>query len=316
MSKDTVNIFKNKIARLKRNVDKEDKDNNYTKEKVVPINEKLLKKENLSINKKILKRINVNTISPNPFQPRKIFEEINELANSIKEKGLIQPISVISISKNEYMLIAGERRLRAFKLLQEENVFFNEIEAVVFDSDMTDTEKEIIAALENIQRKDMTIIDTANLYASINKKGLTYNEMVNILGESKTSIARYMKISKLPDSIKSILNRSDLKSTNKIELLSMINGNLEEQKELAEDIINNETFIRIEKKIRAILSTDTNIQNKNTEFTLSLYEQIKPTSKIISKANYRKLDNDKRIKVDELLNTIIETQKQILDITN
>jgi len=310
MSSSTVNIFKNKIANLKKTTEQKNDniiDNNSTNSKVAD--------KTVDIEKKLIK-VNIDHISPNPFQPRKVFEGIEELANSIQQKRLIQPISVIEISTGEYMLIAGERRLRAYKLLSEKDSSFKDIDAVVLDSGMTDSEKELLAALENIQRKNMTIIDTANLYANINKRGITYDEMVTTLGESKTSIARYIKISSLPNEIKDILNKSELNSTNKIELLTLINGNIEKQKELAYDIISNETFVKLEKKIRKVLGGGGDQNSKKTEVILSLYEQIKPTSKIITKANYRKLDNEQRTKVDELLNNIVEAQNEIINIVN
>jgi len=312
MSSSTVNIFKNKIANLKKTTEQKNEnmiDNNSTNSKVVKTD------KIVDIEKKLIK-VNIDHISPNPFQPRKVFEGIEELANSIKQKRLIQPISVIEISTDEYMLIAGERRLRAYKLLNEKYSSFQDIDAVVLDSGMTDVEKELLAALENIQRKNMTIIDTANLYANIHKRGITYDEMVTTLGESKTSIARYIKISSLPNEIKDILNKSELTSTNKIELLTLINGNIEKQKELAYDIISNETFVKLEKKIRKVLGGGGDQNSKKTEVILSLYEQIKPTSKIITKATYRKLDNEQRTKVDELLNNIVEAQNKIINIVH
>ncbi len=262
--------------------------------------------------KQTLLKIELNKINPNPFQPRTVFEGIETLANSIEEKGLLQPITVVKISDDEYVLIAGERRLRACKLIEERNPSFNTIDAIVRDNDITNEEKELLAALENLQRSDMTIVDTANMYCNISKYS-SYSEMGRALGSSKTAIARYVKIASLPDEIKLILNKKEMRSTNKIELLATINGNIEAQKELAHDILNDEPIFRIESKIRKILKGES-VPSRNddaTEIILSIYEQIKPTSKLIPKATYRKLDDEKRNKVDEYLNTILEAQKQI-----
>jgi len=263
-------------------------------------------------NSQILLKIDINKIKPNPFQPRTVFEGIEILADSIEEKGLLQPITVVKITENEYILIAGERRLRASRLIQERNPSASTIDAIVRQNDITDEEKELLAALENLQRSDMTIIDSANMYNNISKYS-SYSEISRALGSSKTAISRYIKIASLPNEIKLILNKKEIRSTNKIELLATINGNINAQKELAYDILNDEPIFRIESKIRKILKGE-GVPSRNddaTEIILSIYEQIKPTSKLISKATYRKLDDEKRNKVDEYLNTILEAQKQI-----
>jgi ParB family chromosome partitioning protein len=263
-------------------------------------------------NTQTLLKIELNKIKPNPFQPRTVFEGIESLADSIEEKGLLQPVTVIKITDDEYILIAGERRLRACKLIQERNPIRSTIDAIVREDTITNEEKELLAALENLQRSDMTIIDTANMYNNISKYS-SYSEISKALGGSKTAIARYIKIASLPNEIKNILNKKEIRSTNKIELLATINGNTQAQRDLALDILNDEPIFRIESKIRKILK-GVNVPSRNddiTEIILSIYEKIKPTSKLIPKATYRKLDDEKRNKVDEYLNTILEAQKQI-----
>lgn len=265
-------------------------------------------------NKKSLSliKIDLEKIKPNPFQPRTIFEGIETLADSIREKGLLQPVTVIKLTDDEYILIAGERRLRACKLIQANDPSFSQIDAIVHEDDISDKEKELLAALENLQRSDMTIIDTANMYSNISKYA-SYSEMSKALGDSKTAISRYIKISSLPDEIKIMLNKKDMRSSNKIELLALLNGNIEAQKELADDILNDDPIFRIESKIRKILKGEGILgkHDKTAEVILSIYEQIKPASKLITKSTYRKLDDENRNKVDEFLNTILEAQKQI-----
>ena len=158
----------------------------------------------------------------------------------------------------------------------------------------------------------MTIIDTANMYSNISKYA-SYSEMSKALGDSKTAISRYIKISSLPNEIKIMLNKRDMRSSNKIELLALLNGNIEAQRELADDILNDDPIFRIESKIRKILKGEGILgkHDKTAEVILSIYEQIKPASKIITKSTYRKLDDENRNKVDEFLNTILEAQKQI-----
>lgn len=311
-----LDVLKNKLKRLK------EANTDITKDESVPSrNDTESKNEtgDLSVpsrNTNVvrqLKSIKIDDIKPNPFQPRKVFTGIEELANSIEEKGLLQPVVVIKIA-NEYILIAGERRLKASSLIQERNPNYTHIDAVEMEIDgvFEESELELLAAIENIQRKDMTVIDTANMYKRISNS--SYSEISKALGISKTSIARYIKISSLPEEIKEMLNKDDLKATNKIELLVQLNGNITKQKELVEDIIKDEPLIRIEKKIRDILNGTIKKENNQVEIVLSLLEEIKPTSKVISKAVYRKLDVDKRSRVDDFLNTILEAQKGISEI--
>lgn len=299
--------MKNQVTQEKNQIEHEiptRNDLNLTTEITPPTNE-------VKITQTLLK-IELAKIKPNPFQPRTVFEGIEVLADSIEEKGLLQPITVVKITDDEYILIAGERRLKACKMIQERNPSFSTIDAIVRENDISNEEKELLAALENLQRSDMTIIDTANMYNNISKYS-SYSEMRRALGSSKTAISRYVKIASLPSEIKLILNKKEIRSTNKIELLASINGNIDAQKELALDILNDEPIFRIESKIRKILKGGS-VPSRNddtAEIILSMYEQIKPTSKLIPKATYRKLDDEKRNKVDEYLNTILEAQKQI-----
>lgn len=312
MSGTNLDHLRNKILNLKKKTDDSKGSETNENSSTVPsrnTTEEVSVPSRNSEEKRILKSIPIDKIKPNPFQPRTVFEGIEELSYSIEEKGLLQPITVIELD-DEYILIAGERRLRACKLIYQRNINYNTIEAIIHDEDISDEEKELLAALENHQRSDMTIIDTANMYASINKYA-SYTEMNKILGDSRTSISRYIKISSLPEEIKNMLNKKDIKSTNKIELLASLEGNIEKQKEIAHDIINDEPLVRIENKIRKALRGEGEIQKDKTEVILSLYERIKPASKVISKSNYRKLDDEKRNRVDECLNTIIEAQKNI-----
>lgn len=309
-----VNNLRNKILAMKSQVDQGKVNNTSPDHEVASFQ----KNEPLIVpsrnNKKYLSlvKIDLEKIKPNPFQPRTIFEGIETLADSIREKGLLQPVTVIKLADDNYILIAGERRLRACKLIQENDPSFSQIDAIVHEDDISDKEKELLAALENLQRSDMTIIDTANMYSNISKYA-SYSEMSKALGDSKTAISRYIKISSLPNEIKIMLNKRDMRSSNKIELLALLNGNIEAQRELADDILNDDPIFRIESKIRKILKGEGILgkHDKTAEVILSIYEQIKPASKIITKSTYRKLDDENRNKVDEFLNTILEAQKQI-----
>ncbi len=137
-------------------------------------------------------------IKPNPHQPRKIFSEdsLNELAISIKQYGLLQPINVRRVSHNYYELIAGERRLRAVK-----RAGFTHIKAIVKDT--SHNESAMIAMIENLQRDNLHFFEEAEGYVSLIKEhGFTQEELANKLGKNQSTIANKIRILRLPKPIK------------------------------------------------------------------------------------------------------------------
>ena len=108
-----------------------------------------------------IRDIDIEDISPNPYQPRKNFdkEALSELAESIKEYGLLQPIVVIDKGDDEYLLVAGERRLRAHKLAG-----LDTIKAIVADFNIDDARLRELALIENIQRENLNSIELAHSY--------------------------------------------------------------------------------------------------------------------------------------------------------
>ena len=144
----------------------------------------------------------INSIRPNPYQPRKEFDEngLKELAESIKENGVFQPI-LVRKSLSGYELVAGERRLRASKLAGKK-----QIPAIIVDFD--DRQMMEISLLENIQRKDLTPIEEATAYSQLIKKlGYTQDELAKRLGKSRTNVANMLRLLSLPESIKAKVNQ-------------------------------------------------------------------------------------------------------------
>lgn len=133
----------------------------------------------------------VDTISPNPFQPRKHFEEeaLKELSESVKKHGLLQPIVVIE-KENGYLLIAGERRLRAHKLAK-----INTIKAIIADADIDEFRLRELALIENIQRENLNAIELANSYAElIEVHNITHDELSTIVHKSRSQITNTMRL--------------------------------------------------------------------------------------------------------------------------
>ena len=143
-----------------------------------------------------VEELSVGDISANPFQPRKHFEPqaLKELSESIAAHGLLQPIVVIE-SSNGYVLIAGERRLRAHKLAN-----LDTIKAIIAEADIDDIKLRELALLENIQRENLNAIELANSYAElIEVHKITHDELSSIVHKSRSQITNTMRLLALSD---------------------------------------------------------------------------------------------------------------------
>ncbi|MEG2322754.1 MAG: ParB/RepB/Spo0J family partition protein [Anaerovoracaceae bacterium] len=181
--------------------------------------------------------IDINEIKPNTNQPRKFFDEekLYELANSIKEHGLIQPI-VLRLCEKGYEIVAGERRWRAARKAELKTV-----PCIV--RELTDEQNMLLAIIENMQREDLNPIEEAEgLSQMINTFGLTQNEISQSVGKSRPYITNSLRLLKLPEEIQ------DLISTGKISMghgraLAGI-SNQERQKELADYVMEHQVSVR------------------------------------------------------------------------
>lgn len=138
-----------------------------------------------------VEEIDIETITPNPFQPRKHFDTqaLEELSQSISEHGLLQPIVVIE-KEEGYLLIAGERRLRAHKLAN-----IGSIKAIIADAGIDDVKLRELALLENIQRENLNAIELANSYAElIEVHSITHDELSAIVHKSRSQITNTMRL--------------------------------------------------------------------------------------------------------------------------
>jgi ParB family chromosome partitioning protein len=138
-----------------------------------------------------VEELSVDRISENPFQPRKHFDEqaLKELSQSIVEHGLLQPIVVIE-KEDGYLLIAGERRLRAHKLAKITN-----IKAIIADADIDEIRLRELALIENIQRENLNAIELANSYAElIDVHNITHDDLSSIVHKSRSQITNTMRL--------------------------------------------------------------------------------------------------------------------------
>ena len=196
-------------------------------------------------------KIEVSLIKPNPNQPRKIFDEekLQELSASIKEHGLLQPIVVVEDEDGTYTLIAGERRLRAHKLANIE-----EIKAIIVDKD--EFKLRELALIENIQRDDLNIIELAFCYAQLlNEHNITHEELSKKVFKSRTSITNTLRLLQLSSYVQQFL------ATDKISAghaKMMIGLTTEDQKKVCDTIIGQKLSVReTEKLIKDLKEKDT-----------------------------------------------------------
>lgn len=181
--------------------------------------------------------IDINSISANPYQPRTNFDEIKleELVNSIKEHGIIQPLIVTkfeinSDGKQMYQLIAGERRLKAAKIL---NMF--RVPAIV--REMDDVRKLEIAIIENIQRANLSFVEEAESYERLmNEFNLSQEDVAKKVGKSRSSIANILRLNKLPEDIKDRLKDERITFGHAKLLLSIADP--EKQRKLLKKILD------------------------------------------------------------------------------
>src|SRR5258705_4700017 len=148
--------------------------------------------------------IPLELIEPNAEQPRTSLGNIEELAASIREKGVLEPILVRSVGPNQYQIISGERRFRAASLAG-----LDEIPAIELDVD--DKEQLEIALIENIQRKDLTPFEEAEgFYALQQKFGYTHEKISHVIGKSRTTITETLSINEIPDRIRAMCREAGI----------------------------------------------------------------------------------------------------------
>ena len=201
---------------------------------------------------KVYKQIDINKIEANENQPRKVFddEKIEELATSIKENGLIQPIIVRKYNRN-YQIIAGERRFRACKLAG-----LKTIPCVIKDID--DKQMDTYAIIENIQREDLTPIEEANAYKTlIDTYGMSQTELANKVGKKQSTIANKLRLLKLSDEVKDALKSKQITERHARAMLSL---QPEKQEEVLHEVIDKSLNV---KQTETLINKPPKIKKKN-----------------------------------------------------
>ena len=161
------------------------------------------------------KEVKLSNLIDNPYQPRLEYneKELQELANTIKENGLLQPISVME-KDNQYIIIAGHRRKRAFELLGKETI------PVTISTNIDDNDLRILATIENLTRVDLSLLEEAKAYSDIIASGVKIKELAKKLGKSESDISRKRKLLKLSEEILKDIRENN--STNDVIALTLL----------------------------------------------------------------------------------------------
>ncbi|MFD2165787.1 ParB/RepB/Spo0J family partition protein [Thalassotalea euphylliae] len=184
-----------------------------------------------------LRKLPIEQLQPGKYQPRKDMsaDALEELSNSIKAQGIIQPIVVRTIAENQYEIIAGERRWRAAQLA--------EIELVpCLVKDVPDEAAVAIALIENIQREDLNAMEEAiALERLLTEFELTHQEVAEAVGKSRTTVTNLLRLNNLNDEVKTLLEHGDIEMGHARALLALEN---DEQTTTARTVVAKELTVR------------------------------------------------------------------------
>ena len=274
------------------------------------------KQDNEQINE-----IELKDLRKNPFQPRKKFddEKIDELAQSIKEHGVFQPIIVTKVKDGMgYYIVAGERRFKACQKLG-----LNTIPAII--RDINNQVMAEIALLENLQRENLTIVEEASAYRLlIDEYGLTQQEVADRIGKSRSHITNVLRVLHLPDTVQDMLNdgvidfghAKILAGINDTKQIIDLANNIKDENltvRALEQLIKSENNKIIEPIVKTTKSIerDTNLDYLEEQLTHKLGTHIKIVSKeiggklVIDFNNYEDLNRILKIlSLDDIVNLI------------
>jgi len=219
----------------------------------------------------VVREVDVDEISPNPYQPRKTFDSValQELSDSIVRHGLLQPIVVIE-KDDGYLLVAGERRLRAHKLAKLET-----IRCVIADVDIDDVKLRELALIENIQREDLNAIELAHSYDELIKVyEITHDELSTVVNKSRSQITNTLRLLSLSSYVQEKLTMGSISQGHAKVLVGF---NEKEQKLLVDTIIGQKLSVResemLAKKRKANEEEEVLPPTKKIENFVNHYEQ-------------------------------------------
>lgn len=247
--------------------------------------------------------VDINELRVNPYQPRQVFNEesLNDLANSIKEHGIIQPI-IVKKSIKGYEIVAGERRFRASKLLG-----LKQIPAIV--RDFNDEQMMEIALLENLQRENLNAIEEAEAYKMMQEKlELTQDELAKRVGKSRSHVTNILGLLRLPKNVQTLVNEEKISMAH-ARVLSKLED-VEQINTLANKIVKDNISVHELER----MASSPNVVKKN-----KIKREINNEYKYVEDIMRDKLDtkvriNDKKIEITFVNNADLNRILEILDI--
>lgn len=253
--------------------------------------------------------LNLSDVYPNPNQPRKTFDKsaLQELAESIKTHGIIQPI-VVSKTGNRYMIIAGERRYRASKLADMKTIL-----AIVKDYD--DRKIKEIAIIENLQRENLNPIEAGNAMKKLMEEySLTQEELAERLGKSRSSVANTLRLLTLSAPVIKLVEEGKLSQGHARALVTLPKR---EQEKLALKSVEKGLSVReVEKAVKKILDPDNQKPQKvKPSHSVELKNMIERMQRVFStKISAIGNDNKGRIYVDYFTRDDLDRISELLDV--
>ncbi|EOH4540111.1 ParB/RepB/Spo0J family partition protein [Campylobacter coli] len=253
----------------------------------------------LGLDKNQVSLVEISKITPNPFQPRKTFDEaaLNELANSIKEHGLIQPIIVLK-KNDSFILVAGERRLRATQILGKENI-------LAFVSDSDESKLRELALIENIQRENLNPIELANSYKDlIEVYNITQENLAELIHKSRTQITNTLRLLNLDPKTQDLIASGKISQGHAKVLVGL---DKEDEKVLVDSILGQKLSVRDTERLVQKVKNKENTEDVEFENSMQSLKQTLKKLGFASKNNKKeliiRLDNIEKIKkLTEILN--------------
>ena len=211
--------------------------------------------------------LNINEITPNKEQPRKTFDEtaLEELADSIRQHGVLQPLLVRPLTSGGYQLVAGERRWRASRLAE-----LKEVPVII--KELSDTEAMEIAIIENLQREDLNPIEEAEgLQALIDKCGYTQEQVATSVGKSRPAITNALRLLKLPEEVREMAKDGTISAGHARALLAFDNQPM--MIECANQIVSKKLTVRDVEKMAKRPATSS-AKTKPAQRRDSFYDEV------------------------------------------
>ena len=250
--------------------------------------------------------INVENIIPNRFQPRLTFDEnaLKDLASSIKEHGIIQPLVLRKLSNDKYEIIAGERRYKASQIAG-----LNKVPAIIADLD--DNTSAEVALVENLQRRNLSAIEEAKSYKKLLDRGyLTQDQLAKRLGISQSSVANKVRLLNLSEEVQDALMSEKISERHARSLLSL--SNPQDQIDMLNKIIENRLTVRqLDNEIKKL--NEPTPEEQTSRFNILNNEENKDLLNQIETLDMSFSDNEDNtdLESEDIAKLIMDSKKQL-----